>query len=61
MIAASELRQVGSGQKAADGETRNPRERLVLPGLAADREHDYRIRIRHSRRAASRPTTAYAS
>ena len=46
VVAASELRQVSSSQKTADGETRNPRERLVLPGLAADRERDYRIRIR---------------
>jgi len=46
VIATSELRQVRGSQKAADGETRNPRERLVLPGLAADRDHDYRIRVR---------------
>jgi hypothetical protein len=46
VVASSELRQVAGPQKAADGETRNPRERLVLPGLAADREHDYRIRVR---------------
>jgi hypothetical protein len=47
VIATSELRQVAGAEKTADGETRNPRERLVLRGLAADREHDYRIRIRH--------------
>ncbi|HKB03219.1 MAG TPA: hypothetical protein VKD90_13415, partial [Gemmataceae bacterium] len=47
VIATSELRQVGGDRKAAEGETRNPRERLVLPALAADRDHDYWIRIRH--------------
>jgi hypothetical protein len=47
VIARSELRQVAGSQKASEGETRNPRERLVLPGLAAERDRDYRIRIRH--------------
>ena len=47
VVAASALRQVAGDRQAADGETRNPRERLVLPGLAADAEHDYRIRVRH--------------
>jgi Subtilase family len=47
VIAASELRQVAGDRKAADGETRNPRERVVLPGLAADRDHEYWIRVRH--------------
>ena len=47
VIASSELRQVSGGQEAGEGQTRNPRERLVLPGLAADRDHDYRIRVRH--------------
>jgi hypothetical protein len=47
VIGASELRQVAGDRKAADGETRNPRERVALPGLAADREHDYFIRVRH--------------
>jgi hypothetical protein len=46
VIASSELRQVAGDRKAGEGETRNPRERVVLPGLAADREHDYRIRVR---------------
>jgi len=46
VIGSSELRQVSGSRKTADGETHNPRERLVLPGLAADRDHDYRIRIR---------------
>jgi hypothetical protein len=47
VVAAGELRQVAGGAKAAEGETRNPRERVVLPGLAAERDHDYRIRVRH--------------
>jgi Subtilase family len=47
VIATSELRQVAGDRKAAEGETRNPRERIVLPGLAADPDHDYRIRVRH--------------
>ncbi|MBO0699373.1 MAG: S8 family serine peptidase, partial [Zavarzinella sp.] len=46
VIATSELRQVAGAEKAAEGETRNPRERLVLPGLAADREHSYWVRVR---------------
>jgi hypothetical protein len=45
VVVSSELRQVAGDRKAGEGETRNPRERLVLPGLAADREHDYRIRV----------------
>ena len=47
VIAAGELRQVAGGQKAGEGETLNPRERVVLPGLAADPDRDYRIRVRH--------------
>ncbi|HEX3152716.1 MAG TPA: S8 family serine peptidase [Gemmataceae bacterium] len=47
VIATSELRQVAGDRPAGDGETRNPRERVVLPGLAADREHAYRIKVRH--------------
>jgi len=46
VIASSELRQVAGSQKVVEGQTRNPRERLVLPGLAADRDHAYRIRVR---------------
>jgi Subtilase family len=46
-IATSELRQVAGDRPAIDNQTRNPRERVVLPGLAADRDHDYRIRVRH--------------
>jgi hypothetical protein len=46
VVGASELRQVAGDRKTADAETRNPRERLVLPSLAADRDRDYRIRVR---------------
>jgi len=47
VIASSELRQVAGDRPAGEGETRNPRERALLPGLAADRDHDYRIRVQH--------------
>jgi hypothetical protein len=44
-VGASELVQVAGDRPAGPGETRNPRERLVLPDLPAS-ELDYRIRIR---------------
>jgi hypothetical protein len=47
VIGSGELRQVAGDRPAAAGETRNPRERVVLPGLAADPDHDYRIRVLH--------------
>lgn len=46
VLASSTLRQVPGDRKAAAGETRNPRERLVVTDLPAAPERDYRIRIR---------------
>jgi hypothetical protein len=45
-IGASELVQVPRDKKAGPNESRNPRERVILPDLAAARDRDYRIRIR---------------
>jgi hypothetical protein len=42
VVGRSELRQVGPGVVAGEGQTRNPRERLTLPDLAAG---EYRIRV----------------
>src|SRR5262249_27241110 len=44
-VGASELTQVGGDRPAGEGESRNPRERLVLPDLAAS-DQPYRIRVR---------------
>ena len=41
-IGRADLKQVAGDKPAADGETRNPRERLVLPALGAG---TYRIRV----------------
>jgi hypothetical protein len=43
VVGSSELRQVGPGRPAGEGETKNPRERLVLTDLAAG---EYRVRVR---------------
>jgi hypothetical protein len=44
-VGASELTQVSGDRAVRAGESRNPRERVVLTDLPADREHDYRIRV----------------
>ena len=43
VVGTSELRQVGKGIEAGEGQTKNPRERLTLTDLAAG---EYRIRVR---------------
>lgn len=43
VVGKSELRQVGPGVAVGEGQTKNPRERLTLPDLAAG---EYRIRVR---------------
>lgn len=45
-IASSTLRQVTGDRKAGQGETRNPRERIVLTDLPASGDKSYRIRIK---------------
>lgn len=47
VVGASRLRQVPADKPAGEGETRNPRERLVLSDLAAVSEgQEYRIRVK---------------
>lgn len=46
VLASSELRQTAEHNPAGPGETRNPRERVVLPDLAASADRAYRIRVR---------------
>ncbi|HLN27337.1 MAG TPA: S8 family serine peptidase [Gemmataceae bacterium] len=43
---SSEKKQITGAGKNDPEESRNPRERIVLTDLAADREHDYLIRIK---------------
>src|SRR5262249_57778467 len=46
-VAAAEAVQVdGGGGPAGPGQSRNPRERVVLEGLAADPGRPYRIRVK---------------
>jgi hypothetical protein len=45
-LGAAEKRQVAGGKEATEEESRNPRERVVLPDLAADSERAYRIRVK---------------
>jgi hypothetical protein len=45
-LGASELTQVTGDKEAGAGESRNPRERLILPDLAAAPGRDYRIRVK---------------
>jgi hypothetical protein len=45
-VGASELTQVSKDKQPGENESRNPRERVVLPELAAARDREYRIRIR---------------
>ncbi len=45
-LGSGELVQVAGEKEAAEGESRNPRERVVLADLAAATDRDYRIRIR---------------
>lgn len=46
-VGRSNLRQVGPGRAAGDGETKNPRERLVLTDLGVTEPgREYRIRVR---------------
>jgi hypothetical protein len=45
-LGASELTQVAGDKEAGPGQTRNPRERVILPDLAAAPGRDYRIRVR---------------
>ncbi|WP_439624580.1 hypothetical protein [Gemmata sp.] len=47
VVGESKLVQVGAGRAAAGGETKNPRERLSLTGLAATGAgEEYRVRVR---------------
>jgi hypothetical protein len=46
LLGSSEQHQVSGGRPAGEGESRNPRERLVLDSMPADPDHPYRIRIR---------------
>ncbi len=47
VVGASRLRQVPAGKPAGEGETKNPRERLVLSDLAAVPDgQEYRIRVK---------------
>ena len=51
VVGASEKKQAIGGKSDpgngdASSESRNPRERIVLTDLAADRDHDYLIRIK---------------
>lgn len=46
VIASSTLRQVTGDRKAGQGETRNPRERIVLADLPASGDKSYRIRVK---------------
>jgi hypothetical protein len=45
-VGASELTQVTGDRTAADGESRNPRERIMVRDLPANVDYNYRIRIR---------------
>jgi hypothetical protein len=49
-VGASEKVQVSAGRKPRAGESRNPRERVVLADLPANAEASYRIRIRANTR-----------
>ncbi len=46
VVGSSELRQVSGGRPAAEGESRNPRERVVLSDVPAAPGSDYRIRVK---------------
>ena len=47
VVGESKLKQIAAGRDAADGETKNPRERLVLTDLpAAPAGKEYRIRVK---------------
>jgi len=46
VLGSSELKQVRGDRPAADGESRNPRERVVLSDVAAVPGRDYRIRVK---------------
>jgi hypothetical protein len=46
VVGSSELRQVSGKQAAGAGQSRNPRERVVLKDLPADLDFNYRIRVR---------------
>jgi len=46
VLASSELRQVKGDRPAGPGESRNPRERVVLSDLAAAPDREYRIRVK---------------
>jgi hypothetical protein len=45
-LGTSELTQVSGDKEAGPGQSRNPRERVILPDLAAAPGRDYRIRVR---------------
>jgi hypothetical protein len=45
-VGASELKQVAGDRAAGQGESRNPRERVVLTDLPANLDYNYRIRVR---------------
>lgn len=46
VLGSSELKQVSGEKQAGAGESRNPRERVVLADLAAAPGRDYRIRVK---------------
>src|SRR5262245_65254615 len=46
VVASAETVQVDGNAPAGPGQSRNPRERLVLEGLAADPGRPYRIRVK---------------
>lgn len=49
VVGESKLKQIPAGRQAADGETKNPRERVVLTDLAAvTAGNEYRVRVKAS-------------